>query len=387
MGKTGLRSKACVVPVAVAASLGMAGMGLVSDGIVAADTTSVTDTLSVTVNETCTFKNTSDATFAGSALNGSEVENFNDSGIHTFYVFCNNNNGYTISATPHDLTATNTEDVISYTENYTHTGVDGMWTAEIATSESGVTVITPVPAEGGAILLSNTHSSDSMSFTATYDAYVGTRTPAGTYTGTIEYTLSSLSGTVNNGGGNSVDNNSGSGSGDTDQDNDNGGSDANSGNEVTDNTENNSGSGGSDLSDADSNTKSVIIISDDSNNMPSNAQNASPLALNNTYNTYSTTNTYNTANYSGSGSASTPAATNTQDVTSGDSSNGASSNKNDDNTGVSDSYENPLGVTTSTTSASDEKSGIDWAPIVVAGAALAVAGVAAVTMAQNKKEG
>ena len=368
------QSKARVVPVAIVAGLGMAGMGLVSEGVVVADTTTVTDTLRIGVKETCTFKNTTDATFAGSALNGSEVENFNDSGVHTFYLFCNNNNGYTVRATPYDLEATNTDDVISYTDNYTASGVNGMWTAEIATSESGVTATSPVPVGGGVVISSNTHSSASTSFTATYSAYVGTETSAGTYTGRIEYVLSSLNGTVNNGGSGN------SGSGGAGQDSGSG----DSGSEATNNTEG-GGSGGSGSGGTGSETSSS-----DPSSAPSSTQNVAPLALNNTYNTYSTTNTYTTTNYSGGG-ASTPVVVNTPVATSGTTSSatdGGSSNvasADDDNSGASADYEKPLGVTTTTTSSSED-SGLDWVPLAVTAGALAVVGVAAVAVAQKDKE-
>ena len=379
------QSKARVVPVAIVAGLGMAGMGLVSEGVVVADTTSVTDTLRIGVEETCTFKNTTDATFAGSALNGSEVENFNDSGVHTFYLFCNNNNGYTVRATPYDLEATNTDDVISYTNNYTHTGVSGMWTAEIATSESGVTVTSPVPVGGGVVISSNTHSSASTSFTATYRAYVGTETSAGTYTGRIEYVLSSLNGTASNGGGSG----SGSGSGGTGQNNDNGGTD--SGSEVTDDTNNGGDSGNSGSGDAGSNGTN----SGDSNGTQNSLQNVSPTTLNNTYNTYNTYNTTNTyggtTNYSGGGT-SAPVVLNMQGTTNGDTDdllgevNETTTISDDDNSGASANYEKPLGVTTTTTSSSNEDSGMDWVPLAVTAGALAVAGVAAVAVAQKDKE-
>lgn len=366
MKKNGSQDKARIAPVGVAAVLGMAGMGLVSGGVVMADVTSITDTLSVAVNETCTFKNTSDAEFAGSALNGNEVENFNDSGVHTFYLFCNNNDGYTVSATPYDLEAKNTEDVISYTDNYTHTGKDGMWTAEIASSASGVTAISPVPVGGGVVLSSGTSSSDSMSFTATYRAYVGTETPAGAYTGTIVYTLtaSGTSNSVDNGG-----DNSGSGdNGDSGTGEKTGGGSENGGNSET--------GGGSDANSGDS--------SNTPTNTPANTQNAAPKAVNNIYNSYSTTNTYNTTNYSGGSSASTPALASTQGVTSGDS--------DGDNSEASNSFEKPLGVTTKTdaptssSSFSNEGSGVDPLPLIAAGAALAAAGVAAVAVARSDKK-
>ena len=98
MKKTSSQGKARIAPAGVAAVLGMTGMGLVSSGVVAADTTSVTDTINVTVQPSCTFNSVEDKTYVGSAANGTEVGNFNDSGVHEFNLFCNDNNGYSIYA-------------------------------------------------------------------------------------------------------------------------------------------------------------------------------------------------------------------------------------------------------------------------------------------------
>ena len=363
MKEKDLHGKACIAPVVVA-GLGMVGLGLVSDGIVAADTTSVTDAINVTVSPSCTFNSTIDKTYSGSAANGMEVDNFNESGVHEFSLFCNDNNGYVVTAKAYDLTATGIEDVISYTDNYTHTGVDSMWTAVIASDTAGVTVASPVPAgNGGTIVSADSNTTAAgATFTATYSAYVGTATPAGTYTGTIVYTLTA-SGASNSGGSNS-------GSGDINQNN-NGENGDNSGSDVMDNTDNNgdlSDSGPNNINPDNANTGAP-------NNTPNNTQSATPLALNNTY------NTYNVTNNSGSGT-SMPATTSTQGATSG-SSNGATSNNN---AGSSDNYEKPLGVVTTTATSADKNSGIDLMPVVVVGAVLAVAGVAAVVVAQRDKD-
>ncbi|MCR5700088.1 MAG: hypothetical protein K6G49_01480 [Candidatus Saccharibacteria bacterium] len=354
MKETGLRSKTCVVPVAVAAGFGMAGMGLVADGVVTADTTPITDTVVATVVPSCTFSSTTDdETYSGSAANGSEVNNFNDGGVHEFFLFCNNSGGYTVSATPHDLTTTGAiEDVIAYTDNYAASGNNGLWTAEIASSASGVTVTSPVPVGGGTIISSNTQSSADMSFTATYKAYVGLNTPAGTYSGTIVYTLAAA-GTSSNSGDNGGNNGGG----------DNGGG-SNSGNE-----EPNNNGGGGDSGNSGSGT--------DTNN------NASP-ASNNTYNTY---NTYNTTNYSGgggTGTMSTPVATiGGSGGTTGDTTGGSGDDKS--NSETSSGYEQPLGVTTNASSV-EEESGPDWTPIIVTGVVLAAAGVAAFALAKDNKD-
>ena len=345
MKETNLRSKACAV--AVAAGLGVVGIGVLSDGVSAADVTSVTDTIKVTVQPSCTFRSTEDKTYVGSAANGTEVDNFNDSGVHEFNLFCNNNNGYIVTATPYDLEMTGTGDVIAYTDNYTHTGVNSMWTAEIATETVGVTAVSPVPVGGGTVISSDSSTTAAgASFTATYKAYVGSETPAGTYTGTIIYTLTA-SGTSNNGG-------SSSGSGGTNQNDDNGNGSENSGTD-----------------------------SGNSSNSSNDAQNTTPTVFNNTYNTY---NTHNTTNYANGNS--TPVATGTQLAASG--STGSSTSANDavasnSNSGSSSSYEKPLGVTTSAMT-SNKDSGTDLMPILVAAGALAVAGVAVVALAKDKKE-
>ena len=94
MKKTSSQRKAHVAPMAMVAGLGMAGMGLVSGGVVAADVTSVTDTINITVQSSCTFNSVEDKTYTGSAANGTEVNDFTESGIHVFNLFCNNDTGH-----------------------------------------------------------------------------------------------------------------------------------------------------------------------------------------------------------------------------------------------------------------------------------------------------
>lgn len=387
MKEAGLRGRACVLP-GILAGLGMVGMGFVSDGIVAADVTSVTDTLSITVLETCTFRDVSDLTFTGSALSGSEVENFSHSGVHEFNVFCNSSNGYTVSATPYDLEAEgDITDVIAYTDDYTPSGRNGLWTAEITSDTPGITVTNPVPVGGGVIVSSGTNTlAAGTTFTATYSAYVGSITPAGTYVGRIEYSLSSLSG--GNGGGGSNHQDSG---------------DDNTGNEETGDTENDNGSGsggqtGDQTGGSETGGQTGGSETDNSQNstnpVNANSLNAAPAmtTLNNSYSTNNVNNTYTTYNtsYQGGGSmSSTTGGTTSAATTSGDdnedSTNPATNSENNSNT--SSSYVKPLGVTSTTKSTSStESDSMDPMPIVAAGAvtAAAVAGVA--LMRSGKKE-
>lgn len=366
MKETNSQGKSCVMPAALIAGLGMAGMGLVSSGVVVADTTSVTDTINVTVQPSCTFNSVQDKTYVGSAANGTEVDNFNESGVHEFNIFCNDHNGFIVTATPYDLEADGITDVIAYTDDYTHTGVNSMWTAVIASDNPALSVTSSVPIGGGTIATSDTSTvTAGVDFTATYKAYVGTETPAGTYTGRIEYTLTAAS--TSNGG---TSNSGNGGQNDDSGQNENGG-------------EGGSGTGGTGGSENPDNTNSA-------NNTPSNA----PVNLTNTYNTYNTTNSYSTTNYSGgiTGAASTPALASTQGSTSGTTSGTTSGNSGSttgsksgsSNTDASSSHEQPLGVT-NTTSSQNQDSGFDPMPIVAAGA-LAVAGVAAVALARSGKK-
>jgi len=343
MRKMSSQSKAHTAPIAIATSLGIVGMGLVSSGIAMADT--VTDTINITVSPSCTFNSVSDETYVGSAANGTAVSNFNDSGVHEFNLFCNNNSGFVVTATPYDLEATGIEDVIAYTADYATSGVDSLWTANIDSDTADVTVDNSVvPVGGGTIISSNTHTAASgASFTATYEAYVGSATPAGTYTGTIVYTLSPA-GSSNSG------NNSNSNSGDSSDTND-----------VSENSDS-------------SNSESENTNSESQALNANNTSNVTPL-MSTPNVTYST---YNTTNYqSGSSAASTSGTTLTASTTSEE----GSSDESNINTG--NSYESPLGVTNTKTSSSKDSGAIDPAPIVVAGV-LAASGIAAVALAKNK---
>ena len=348
-----MQSKMRVTPIAIATSIGVVGAGLVPNGVVMAGTTM--DTISVTVAPSCTFNNVTGETYAGSAVNGAEVGNFNNSGIHEFNVFCNDNSGFAVTATPYDLEATGVESAkISYTDNYVASGVNGLWTALIASTATGVTVTSPAPATGGTIISFGSHTSaGGISFTATYKAYVGSATPAGTYNGTIVYTLSPT-GSSNSGSNSNANTNTDTNSGNNDSPTD-----------TPDNTDSNEPTpDNSNSGDLNSNTPGTNT---------NNTQNSSPLmtTINNNYSTY---NTYNTANYQNSGSGTTT--TNEPTSTSGTS---GSSNNNRTNNG----YEQPLGVTSTTTSSNKKSDTFDPTPLLITGA-LAASGLAAVVLLKNK---
>lgn len=321
-------------PVVAAAGLCLASAGLISNGLAMADTTSVTDTVNVTVESACTFNSIDDETYAGSAVNGAEVENFNDSGVHEFNLFCNNNSGFTVTATPYDLEATGITGKISYTDSYATSGTDGLWTAAIASSNADLVVSTPVPVGGGTIITSSSHTATGgVDFTAAYDAYVGTTTSAGTYTGTIVYTLVP-SGSTNSGSSSSTNSSS---------------------------SESSTGSESSGESSGTSSTEGTLGTT------------STGTTINNTYSTYNTYNTTNTTS------------TNNSTNNSGTTSTTGETTSEDDDDDADSSYVTPLGVTSTTKSSSGDSGTIDPTPIIIAGA-LVIAGLSAVALIKNSQE-
>lgn len=177
--------------VAGAASVALAAMPVV--GVFAEDDRAVTDTITVTVDASCTFTAGGDDTsYAASGTNASGVVNpvNNSSNVHTFTVFCNNNSGYKVSATATDLTATGITDKFTYAATLP-SSVDGAWNAAIAKTTESLTVnqIALGDTATDIVTLGAASAAGGETFTATYTAYIGTETPAGEYSGTIAYTL------------------------------------------------------------------------------------------------------------------------------------------------------------------------------------------------------
>lgn len=175
------------------ASLALAAMPVL--GVFAEDDTSSTDTIQVTVSPSCTFsQGGGDATYSATGTNASGVVNpsNNSSNVHTFTVFCNDNDGYKVSATAQALNqSTPITANFAYVASLPSTGTTGAWHATIATEDTGLTAA-QLPNGGAAtdiITKAGASDADGEDFTATYTAYIGTATPAGTYSGTIAYTL------------------------------------------------------------------------------------------------------------------------------------------------------------------------------------------------------
>ncbi len=207
-------SKSTKIIAGVVAGLGMAALPL---GAFATDVTSVTDTVSVTINPTCTFTttsyttagsgeqaNTATSSYSATVANGATAS-FNSDGAHQFTVVCNDNEGWKVTAgTPGNLTGgTGNNHPITYTAAAlpSQAQAEGVWNAVVSgdtiadtgIDNSGVLSGGYIKTNGGIIATEAASTSTTGStFTVTYGAYVGTNTAAGTYTGTIQYTLAAL---------------------------------------------------------------------------------------------------------------------------------------------------------------------------------------------------
>ena len=181
--------------IAGAASVALAAMPVL--GVFADDDRAVKDTINVTVSPSCTFSQGGDnVSYSVTGTNASGVVNpvNNSSNVHEFTVFCNQNSGYTVAAEATALSATGITDVFAYKATLPSTGVDGAWNATFAAASGNTNTLTVAQlADGGAsktiITSGQASAAAGETWTATYTAYIGTETPAGTYTGTIDYTL------------------------------------------------------------------------------------------------------------------------------------------------------------------------------------------------------
>ena len=212
------------------ASVALAAMPVV--GVFAAPTLSHTDTLNLNIAKVCTFgtvtsgaANDDDATTHGLGANNPTGGAWtNDSysanvavgntyaalATTTFTVRCNNADGYTVKAKAGSVQGTgeNAKGVLASGTNYIYSG-DGntynaatagtsYWNFSLATTEaSGVAIETgyetasALPANDTTVVVTGTNGNvqAGQKFTATYGAGIDNHQPAGTYTGTVVYTL------------------------------------------------------------------------------------------------------------------------------------------------------------------------------------------------------
>ena len=177
--------------IAGAASVALAVMpvlGVFADG----DITTMTDTLNITVQDTCTFRvasGTVDQSFTAT-MSASEVKTW---GASSATVYCNKYNGYTVTAAFEGLagkvtgTETSNGNTIAYKSGSVAVANDGKWSA--ALSGTGITG-TVYPASGATIITQNANTpAAGNSFEAVYTVGAAADQAAGTYSGTATYTL------------------------------------------------------------------------------------------------------------------------------------------------------------------------------------------------------
>ena len=187
--------------IAGASVVALAGAAMPIVGVFAEDDRTVQDTISVQVLPQCTFSAGGDnVTYSASGTNttGNVSPVNNSSNVHSFTVFCNNNAGYTVKAEATALSQSGVTDVFAYVATLP-TSTDGAWHAQFAADSGNTNTLTinQLPAGGAETTIVTSGQASAAAgevFTATYTAYIGTETPAGTYSGTIDYTLAPTTG-------------------------------------------------------------------------------------------------------------------------------------------------------------------------------------------------
>lgn len=198
-----------------ASSVALAAMPVV--GVFAADTRTVTDTLNVTIADTCTVKTSTYGTGAtgnqwgtqtGTAGTDASISNtwtlaiangaVATSPAHTIAIMCNKTNGWTLKAQNAAALSTNDtrnpQDTIAYSTSADE-GVEGYY-VNVANAVDG-TISTDNVTNGkmndlntaAGIIFSKNGSTATASVDVSYTVGTSTTTEAGTYTGNVVYTL------------------------------------------------------------------------------------------------------------------------------------------------------------------------------------------------------
>ena len=183
--------------IAGASVMALAGAVMPMAGVFAdADIRTAQDTINVTVSASCTFKaggvNTEYSATGTNTSGQVNPINASSSSDHNFTVFCNNNSGYNVKAVASALTNASiaAADHFAYKATLPSSGTTGAWHASF--SGTGTTSEGQLPDGGAETTIINrveASGADGEEFKATYSAYIGTESPAATYTGTIGYTL------------------------------------------------------------------------------------------------------------------------------------------------------------------------------------------------------
>ncbi len=169
------------------AGAGIAALGLAVvpfAGVFAADITTMTDTINVTVADVCTFDAASHSyTKAMTANTTADID------TTTMKVTCNNHTGYEVTGAYTALTGNGTNK-ISFGESAPTAGTSSWAASAIVTIDGGSPAAAAYLKNNGTVM-SNTKQTVAAGDTAaiTYKAGTSNNIAAGTYTGTATYTL------------------------------------------------------------------------------------------------------------------------------------------------------------------------------------------------------
>ncbi len=167
------------------AGAGIAALGLAVvpfAGVFAADITTMTDTINVTVGEACTFDAASHP--YTKPMTANKVDTIGET---TMTVVCNNAKGYSVKGTFTDLTGpakSSGNEMITYGADAAVTAGDGKWNATVGSATS------PLAKDSATVTSKTTMSAADGDLTKiTYKVGTTNNQAAGTYTGTATYIL------------------------------------------------------------------------------------------------------------------------------------------------------------------------------------------------------
>ncbi len=186
------------------ASIAALGLAVVPfAGVFADDIRTMTDTIKVTVDPACAFSKASDSdnpsahTYTQKLAANSDVTTV---GTTKMVVVCNDATGYKVTVNSDDKAPSalvgpkkseSSNEQIPFTTSALSKGTAGWNAATTATSISGTPKTETVYLSAGATVLTSTTMTPAAGDTATikYDVATSTNQAAGTYTGSITYTL------------------------------------------------------------------------------------------------------------------------------------------------------------------------------------------------------
>ena len=174
--------------IAGAASAVLAAMPVV--GVFADDITTMTDTLTVTIEASCTFDAASH-TYSDTLTANQYVESF---GKTTMNVACNNAKGYTVTSAMNDLVgpanAASGNEKIEYSATAVSAAGAGKYSAAATNTINGATGAAAQVSASGTLMTSSvmTPAGGDQSVIV-YSVSTTNNQAAGTYTGTAVYTL------------------------------------------------------------------------------------------------------------------------------------------------------------------------------------------------------